>query len=102
VFHISPGDHFTKLYEAVETALQEIVGDARTTKTPHGQFVPHTALAYTRSRADEKTLHRQLLNTPLKSAAFDAKNLSLIKQWPTQGHYEWEIVKSLQIGKSEL
>jgi 2'-5' RNA ligase len=100
VFHISPGDHFTKLYTAVESALKDIVGEARTPKTPHGQFVPHTSLAYTRAHDDEQSLHKQLLSIPLKSAAFAATHMPLIKQWPVNGHYEWEVIKDLYIGKS--
>lgn len=99
VFQLSPDDKFTKIYDAVIESLKEVVGEARTTKTPHGKFIAHTALAYTRDNDDEKSLYDRLMKVPNKPTSFKATNVSLLKQWPTKGHYEWEVIKRIPIGK---
>jgi hypothetical protein len=98
VLHISPDDQFSKIYDAVIVALESVVGSRRTTKTPHGSFIAHTSLVYTKTHDQEKEIHDQLVTHPVKPVTFRATGLSLIKQWPTDGHYEWEIVKSIPIG----
>jgi hypothetical protein len=101
VFHLSPDKEFGQLYNAVIKSLQEVVGKARTTKTPHGHFIPHTALAYTRTHdyKTEKEIYNKLIAVPSKSASFKATNISLIKQHSINGHYEWEVIRRVNIGK---
>ncbi|HEX4774588.1 MAG TPA: hypothetical protein VH234_03660, partial [Candidatus Saccharimonadales bacterium] len=89
----------TKLYDHVIAALESVVGPDRTTKSPHGTFISHTALAYTKTHDKEQEIHAQLVASPVKPTAFNATSLSLIKQWPTDGHYEWEVIKYIAIGE---
>jgi 2'-5' RNA ligase len=99
VLHITPDDQFTKIYDAVISTLESVVGVERTTKTPHVHFIAHTALAYTKTHNKEVEVNRILASHPVKPASFRATSLSLLKQWPIDGHYEWEIVKDIPINQ---
>jgi 2'-5' RNA ligase len=98
--HISPGDEFGQIYQHTAAALESVVGSQRATKTPHGGFIPHTSMAYTKDHTAEqdRELHQKLVANPVQPASFEVKNLSLIKQWPKDGHYEWEIIREIPIG----
>lgn len=72
VLHISPDDKFSMLYEHVVTALQSVVGDDRTTHSPHGSFIAHTALAYAKTHDREHEINHQLAAHPVKPATFKA------------------------------
>lgn len=99
VLHISPADEFTKIYDAVISALEQIVGPERTLKSPYGgRFIAHTALAYTRSHHKEHEINQQLASKLIHPASFKVSYLPLIRQWPTGGHYEWEIIRKIPIG----
>jgi len=98
VFHISPDDELTKLYNVVVASLAEVVGMERASKTPHGRFLAHTTFAYTKSHQNEHEIHDQLTKADIEPAHFRATQMPLIRQWPVDGHYEWEIVK--QVGLS--
>jgi hypothetical protein len=98
VLHISPDDEFTKLYNHVVTALSSVVGPDRTTHTPHGNFIAHTAMAYSKTHHKEHEVHEQLAAHPIKPVKFKATHLPLTRQWPTEGHYEWEVVRDIKIG----
>lgn len=99
VFHLSPGEQLAQLYDALESALNEVLGSSRTAKTPHGNFIPHATLAYTRTHDhhSEKEIYDRLMALPAKTTTFSAANISLIKQWPVNGHYEWEVVRQITI-----
>lgn len=99
VLHISPDDEFTKLYDHVVKALEQVVGPERTTRSPHGSFMAHMGLAYPKTHNKEYEIHEQLVEYPVKPAKFRATNMPLIRQWPTNGHYEWEVVKDIKVGK---
>jgi hypothetical protein len=100
VLHISPEDEFTKIYDAVVNALTQVVGPERTVKTPHGEFIAHSSLAYTRSHNTEHELHDQLVKHPLVTpASFRVTYLPLLRQWAHDGHYEWEVIKKIPIGR---
>ncbi len=93
VFHISPHDELSKVYDAVIESLREVIGDERTTKTPHGHFIPHTSLAYTRDHHDELATNNILAKLHITPAHFSKPSLGLLRQWATDGHYEWEVVR---------
>lgn len=98
VLHVSPDDEFGKLYDHVIKALQSVVGPKRTTHSPHGNFIAHTALAYTKTHDREHEIIQQLSAYPVESAQFKATRMPLIKTYPANGHWEWEIVKDIAIG----
>jgi 2'-5' RNA ligase len=102
VFHISPDDQFTKVYDEVIAALEAVVGSDRTTKSPHESFIAHTSLVYSKAHNSEREIHDKLLANPVKPATFNARSVSLIKQWSTDGHYEWEVVKDISIGRNTI
>ena len=98
VLHITPSDRYSQIYDCAIEALRNVVGDERTLKSPYGSFIPRVALAYSRNYHQERQINDQLTKNPVLPASFQATNLSLIRQWPTDGHYEWEIVRELPIG----
>jgi len=98
VLHISPDDEFSKLYDCVIEALEQVVGTERTTHSPHGRFIAHMGLAYPKTHNKEYEIHEQLVAHPVKPAKFRAVSMPLIRQWPTNGHYEWEVVEDIKIG----
>lgn len=100
VFHISPDETLTAVYDAVIEALKEIVGEDRTTHTPHGQFLSHVSFAYTKDHQNEVSNGKILSNIAIAPATFRAPALSMIKQWSKNGHYEWEIIRDLPIGQN--
>jgi 2'-5' RNA ligase len=100
VLHISPDDKFTQIYDQVIAALNAVVGQERIIPTPHGRFIAHTGLAFTKTHDKESEINSQLVNTRIKPASFRARRLSLIKQWPINGHYEWEVVRQIPIGQA--
>jgi len=96
--HITPHDQFSLIYDCVIEAMQAVVGKERTLLTPHGQFMPHSTLAYTKSHHQEREIHKKLSESLIKPAAFDVSSVALIKQKPINGRYEWEVVKDVRIG----
>jgi len=99
VFHISPHDDIVPVYNAVIESLRQVVGNDRTARTPHGNFIPHVSLAYTKDHHNEMKIIEVLSQSNIKPARFYAKSLSLLRQRPTDdGHYEWQIVKDMPIG----
>ena len=95
VFHISPDDEFTKLYDIVAVALTEVVGAERASKTHHGRFLAHSTFAYAKSYQKEHEIHDRLTEARIEPAHFRATQMPLIRQWPVDGHYEWEIVEQV-------
>lgn len=100
VFNISPDYQVTPVYDAVIAALEEVVGADRATKTPHGRFVPHVSFAYSKDRDNEIASSEAISNFKIAPAKFRAPSLALIRQWPADGHYKWEIVRELAIGQN--
>lgn len=98
VFHISPHEELASIYKAVVTSVEEVVGKDRTVLTPHGQFIPHVTLAYTKDRHDELATNEALSKTRVIPARFRAPAVALIRQWPVDGHYEWEVVREMPVG----
>ena len=98
VLHISPSDQYNTIYDAIIESMQQVVGNERTLKSPHGNFIPHVALAYSKDHHDEIEINHQLSNHPVVPASFNVTSVSLIRQWPTDGHYEWDIVRDIPIG----
>jgi 2'-5' RNA ligase len=98
VLHITPGDKFSKIYDFVIEAMESVVGIARTPRSPNGKFLPHTAMAYTRTHASEREIHRLLVDHPIEPATFNATHLSLLKQWPDDGYWAWEVIREIGIG----
>jgi|GEM_PF-1901112 2'-5' RNA ligase len=99
VLHITPDDEFGKLYDHVLAALEAVVGPKRATRSPHGTLIAHTSLAYPKTYRTEYEVMEQLLAQPVRPAKFRATHMPLIRTWPTNGHYEWEIVQDITIGK---
>ena len=97
VFHISPDDQFTKLYEIVKAAMTEVIGKDRASKTPHGRYLAHSTLAYAKTHDNESQIHDLMSSSDVKPAKFRAKQMPLIRQYDNDGHYEWEIVKQIDL-----
>lgn len=97
-FRITPDDALKQLYTAVTESLHEVVGAERTAKSPHGDFLAHTSLAYRKFQYDEAAMYQALSAADIKPATFTIKHMPLIKQRPVGGHYEWEVVKDILIG----
>lgn len=96
VLHITPEEGLNQIYEEVTKAVEAVVGSDR---TPKSSFIPHMTLAYTKTHHNEGEINQQLVAHPVKPARFMVPQLLLLKQWPTAGHYEWEVIKSINIGQ---
>lgn len=96
-FSIQPESELEKLYTAVTESLEEVVGSARATKSPYGHFIAHSSLVYSKARDNEKETETELGNANIEPASFYIHHMPLIRQRPTQGHYEWDIVKDIVV-----
>ena len=96
-FRVEPESELEKLYIAVTESLEEIVGPDRATKSPYGEFIAHTSLAYTKNQDNESEISDVLSKANITSAKFKIKHMPLIMQRPTNGHYEWEVIKDIVI-----
>jgi 2'-5' RNA ligase len=96
-FRIEPESELEKLYEAVTESLEKVVGPDRATKSPYGKFIAHTSLAYTKNQDNEAEIDNMLGSANITPATFKIRHMPLIKQRPTNGHYEWEVVKDVLI-----
>jgi len=97
VFHISPDDQYTKLYDVVRESVTEVVGSERTAKTAHGRYLSHSTFAYAKTHDNEREIIEKLQKSNIEPAKFRALHMPLIRQWAKDGHYEWEIVKQIDI-----
>lgn len=96
-FKIEPEAELEKLYIAVIESLEEVVGTERATKSPYGHFIAHTSLVYTKRRENEADTEAELSTANIEPAKFRIHHMPLIRQRPTGGHYEWEVVKDIQV-----
>ena len=103
VLHISPDDVYRLIHSAVIEALHEVFSVERMLSFVERKFTPHITLAYTRTQTSELEVARSLTTKPAgELVTFEATQLSLIKQWPVNGHYEWEVVRTIPIGNSGM
>ena len=98
-FPIEPETELARLYTAVTESLKSIVGTERATKSPYGRFIAHTSLVYTKQRANEQETEAILTEANIPPATFHITHMPLIRQWPVDGHYEWEVVKDVTVGQ---
>jgi 2'-5' RNA ligase len=96
-FIIEPRTELEKLYNIVAESLESVVGPERATKTPYGRFISHMSLAYSRAQNNEAAIEAELKQAHIAPAEFRVTRMPLIKQWPTDGHYEWDIVKDVKL-----
>jgi hypothetical protein len=96
-FAIEPEKELEKLYIAVSESLEEVVGAERTTQPPYGHFLAHCSLVYTKNRKNEAETEAELRAANITPASFHIHHMPLITQKPTNGHYEWEIVKDIVV-----
>ncbi|HET8709479.1 MAG TPA: 2'-5' RNA ligase family protein [Candidatus Saccharimonadales bacterium] len=94
---IEPESELEKLYAAVTESLEEVVGAERATKSPYGHFIAHTSLVYSKERENEAETEVELNAAEIEPASFRIHHMPLIRQRPTNGHYEWKIVKNIEI-----
>lgn len=94
-FKIEPESELEKLYIAVTESLEKVVGADRATKSPYGEFIAHTSLAYTKDQDNEAEIDGMLNRVNIASAKFKISHMPLIKQRPINGHYEWEVVRDI-------
>lgn len=97
-FRIEPERELEKLYTIVTESLESVVGPERATKSPYGEFIAHTSLAYTKAQDNESEIEAALNAAHIQPATFKITSMPLIRQRPTNGHYEWEIVKDIHVG----
>jgi hypothetical protein len=96
-FTIEPEAELEKLYLAVTEALEEVVGPERATKSRYGHFIAHSSLAYSKARDNDQETEEELTAANITPASFRISHMPLIKQWPTDSHYEWEVVKDIRV-----
>ncbi len=98
VFHISPDDEFTKLYDIVRDALEAVVGSERAAKASRGRYLAHSTFAYAKTHMSEYKIHEIMSSAHIEFARFHVTNMPLLRQWAHDGHYEWEVVKDISLG----
>ena len=96
-FKVEPESELEKLYNIVAESLESVVGPGRATKTPHKRFIAHTSLAYTKTQNHEAEIEAEINAANIEPAKFKITRMPLIKQRPTNGHYEWDIVKDIKL-----
>lgn len=96
-FKVEPESALEELYDIVASSLEGIVGPERATKTPYGRFIAHTSLAYTKARDNESEVSRVFEDAKVESLPFRIDSMPLIRQRPTDGHYEWEVVADIKV-----
>lgn len=94
-FKIEPESELEKLYIAVTESLEKVVGADRATKSPYGEFIAHTSLAYTKDQDNEAEIDNLLKRADIAPAKFKISHMPLIKQRPVNGHYKWEVVRDI-------
>lgn len=98
VLEIYPRDDYRQIYECVAEAFVEVIGSDRVSVNSVQQYRPHITLAYTKSHNNVLDIAQKLFYSEPAYCEFAVKSVSLIKQWPTDGHYEWEVVRELPVG----
>ena len=96
-FKIEPESELEKLYTIVIKSLEEVVGTARATKSPYGHFIAHASLVYSKERDNIGNTETALREVNIEPAKFYIHHMPLIKQWPTNGHYEWDVIRDITI-----
>jgi hypothetical protein len=96
-FPIEPSPELEKLYTIVTESLQQIVGQARATKSPYGSFIAHSSFVYTKARDNEAETEAMLAGVDIPPARFRIRHMPLIRQRPVDGHYEWEVVRDISV-----
>jgi 2'-5' RNA ligase len=101
ILHVSPGDKIEQCYNAIVDMIHETLGADRLKIPlgPHGSFTPHVTLAYTKSHHRELELNAALSTQLIKPAHFKIEKVSLLRQWPADGHYEWDVIREIPVGK---
>jgi 2'-5' RNA ligase len=95
VLHVTPEEPLTRLFNAVMTALNQVLGD-RAPK-PSG-FIPHVTLAYARTYQQEIEVHKQLSAQWIDPIPVHIRTLSLVKEKQTVPFYSWDIVTDVPVG----
>lgn len=96
VLHITPEAPLVELFNLTLATVEEVVGRKRAPRP--SRFIPHVTLAYSRAYNGEKEVHNQLSSQHIRSTAFKANKLYLVKQKPTDSYYTWKVIKVLKIG----
>ena len=92
-FKIEPESELEKLYTIVTESLETVVGPSRATKSAYGHFIAHASLVYTKAQDNEQEIEELLKAANIAPATFRIHHMPLIKTRPTQGHYEWDVIK---------
>lgn len=102
LLHTTPEEPLDQLFQCVVQGLRAVVGEDRMPRPVDRsltKFMPHVALAYTRDYAAEEEVRTILADTPIPPVSFRLSYLSLVRQQPMSGHYEWEVVKNIPVGE---
>ena len=97
VLHIAPEDPLQKLFSLVVKTMESVVGKDRM-PTPD-KFIPHITLAYCRAYNEELEVYKQLSAKLIRPVSFKVTSMPLIKQSAVYGHYEWEVIDNIPLGK---
>jgi 2'-5' RNA ligase len=102
LLHITPERPLDSVFQEVLHALQAVVGPDRMPRPidrSATKLMPHIALAYPKNYDAENEVEQTLIDHPIPPVTIRIPQLSLIKQWPTGEHYEWEVIKNIPLGQ---
>lgn len=105
LLHMSPEEPLNEIFQAVRQSLGEAVGADRLPNPvdrPADQLIVHIALAYPHTHDKEAELAAALAKADetIEPIEVQLRDLSLVRQWPTGEHYEWEVVRNLRLGRA--
>jgi 2'-5' RNA ligase len=102
LLHVTPEEPLDNVFQEVLQALESVVGTDRMPRPVDRsatKLMPHIALAYPKNYDSDSDVERILADHPIPAVTARIPQLSLIKQWPTGEHYEWEIVRNILLGQ---
>jgi 2'-5' RNA ligase len=98
-----PEEPLEAIFQQVVGALKVEVGEERMphpVDRPITKLAPHVSLAYTRNYDNEDEVQRTIAENPIPPVSVRLGYLSLVRQRPTDGHYEWEVVENIPLGET--
>ncbi len=97
-----PEDKLSVLRTIVGKHADRIFGHEKVVESTRGiidtVFKPHLSLAYPKTTEKEDEIWSQIQSYPVPLKNIRVTSMSLVKQIPINGHYEWEVVKKIPLG----
>jgi 2'-5' RNA ligase len=96
ILDIEPRLKLMDIFDLVMETCVDVLGHDRVAP-PRAPFNPHLSLVYGRTQeiTDQKIIIDRLREKNIQLPTFTVDSMSLIKQWPIDGHYEWKVIEEV-------